>query len=126
MTTRSDYQNALRDRKILLSPGQFNFVRTCAELGFPALIALYITLSETWNWAYQTEITASLVGVNVFVGVLVKILRYRYDTSIQKYDGEMVVNLQDPMKDTFGLELTTSPADIPAKDELRLKVTEEK
>ena len=125
MTTRSEYQDGLRDRK-LVGSGTFDFIRTAAELGFPALIALYIALSEAWNWAYQTEITATLVAANVFVGVLVKILRYRYDTSIQKYDGEMVVNLQDPMKDTFGLELTTSPADIPAKDELRLKVTEEK
>ena len=126
MTTRSEYQDSLKDRKIHLSPNQFNFVRTAAELGFPALIAFYITLSETWNWPYQTQVTATLVAVNVLIGVVVKILRYRYDTSVQKYDGEMVVNLSDPLKDTFALQLSTNPAEIPKHDELRLKVVEEK
>lgn len=126
MITRSEYQNQLREANgLVLNEGTFNFLRMAAELGFPALIALYITLSETWNWGYQTEITATLVGLNVFIGVVVKIFRYRYDKSIEKYDGAVVVNQTDPMKSIFALEFNESPAQIPEMKEIRMKVVED-
>ena len=111
----------LKDQK-LVSTSTFDFVRTCAELGFPALIAFYIAVSEAWSWAYQTEITATLVAVNVLLGVAVKILRYKYDHSLQKFDGTMHYNLEDPEKSVFALEFDVNPGNIPDMKELRLNV----
>lgn len=116
----------LTDTKPLLSSQQFNLLRRFTELVLPALATFYFTMGGLWGWPKVTEVMGSIAAVSTLCGVILIWLRNQYENSTAKYDGEMVVNLEDPMKDTFRLEVPDPVETIPGSDELRLRVRHEK
>lgn len=112
--------------KPFLSNRQFNLLRAIVELVLPALGAFYFTISELWGLPYGIQIVGTIAAVATLAGICLRALRTKYDNSTAKYDGEMVVNLEDPMKDTFRLEVPDPVEKIPASEELRLRVRHEK
>ena len=124
MTTRSDYQEEVRERRPLLSDRQFNFLRRLVELFLPACGAFYYTLAEIWSLAYAGEVVGTIAAVTTLLGVLLVVLRSNYDKSDTKYDGDLVIEeTADPEEpNLMRLEVDTPLDMIPGQPELRLKV----
>ena len=112
--------------KPFLSNRAFNLLRRVVELFLPGLATFYFTLGQLWGLPWVTEVVGTIAAVATLAGVALIVLRGKYDNSMAKYDGEMVVNLADPMKDTFRLEVGDPVETIPNSDELRLRVRHEK
>ena len=111
--------------KPLISNRTFNYLRQLVEVVLPGFGALYFALAQIWGFPYAAELVATIAAVVTFLGLVLMWLRNQYDNSVAKYDGEVVVNQQDPMKDTFRLEIPDPVNHIATNDELRLRVRHE-
>lgn len=111
--------------KPLISNRKFNYLRRFNELVLPALAAFYVAIAQIFDLPYAPQVTATAVAVGTLAGVVLLWLRNQYDNSVAKYDGEVVVNQQDAMKDTFRLEIPDPVNHIATSDELRLRVRHE-
>lgn len=74
-----------------ISDGFYNKLRDSAQLGLPALGTLYFTLATIWGWPAREEVVGSIAALNVFVGVVVKILATKYNNSDARFDGVLKV-----------------------------------
>ena len=56
----------------------YDVLKWVVVIVFPAIIALYSTLSSTWAWPYAEQITATLAGIEVFLGTILQISSINY------------------------------------------------
>lgn len=63
----------------------YDFLVYLASIVLPALAVLYTALAEIWNLPYAKEIPATIMGVDTFLGALLKISQSRYNKSTPEY-----------------------------------------
>ena len=56
-----------------------------AGIVLPALAVLYTTLAEIWSLPYGKEIPATIMGVDTFLGALLKISKSKYEKADPEY-----------------------------------------
>lgn len=108
----------------LLSNRTYDLFKLAAQLGFPALGALYLTISGVWGLGFEKEIAATIAAVNTFLGVVVFIAGKAYNNSDAKYDGVINVSEDEDGLKVASLELKNfeNPADVVQQDEVLFKV----
>lgn len=117
----------------LLNNTTYDVVNDVITLGFPAAVTLYSGLAIVWGWPFETEVVATGGLLGVFFGVVLKIASKRYQKIVNAenrtllasggYDGTLRVNLSDPEKDTFRLDLGDhTPQDLMKKDFVAMQV----
>ena len=57
----------------------YDALKYVALIGLPALAVLWSTLSKVWDWPMQTQITATICAVDVFLGALLQISSNKYN-----------------------------------------------
>ena len=106
----------------LFSDKTYNVLRWFVELLLPGLGALYFGLSQLWALPNPAEVVGTISLLTIFFGSLIGISRSKYNSSPAKFDGALVFDETDPMKDTFTLEVGNLFDTVQTKDAVTLKV----
>lgn len=56
----------------------YDVLKWIALIVFPAVIALYSTLSGIWGWPYGEQITGTLAALEIFLGTVLQISNAKY------------------------------------------------
>ena len=83
----------------------------------PTISIMCFLLSEIITIPYIIEIFGCLAIIELFVGVLIRNIRVKY-----RYDGIMFINLSDPEKDVYRMELNDPLESMHNKDKIIFKV----
>lgn len=105
----------------LLSDEQYFLLNSLAVIVLPALGTLYFALAQIWGLPAAEQVVGSIVAVDTFLGVVVKIGETSYNNSTNKYSG--AINVSDTAEKTlYSLELNQDPASLKDMNEVRFKV----
>lgn len=69
-----------------LSNKVYDILKYIALIVLPALATLWATLGKIWGWPLVTEISASIMAVDFFLGALLKISTDQYNKEQQPPD----------------------------------------
>lgn len=109
-------------RKPIMSKSTYDIISMIAQYWLPAAGTLYFTLSQIWGLPYAEQVVGTILAVSLFLGVLLGYAKFYYNRSDERYDGELVIDTHDPMKDTYSLNVSTPILELENKDEISLKV----
>lgn len=120
----------------LFSNVTYDVLNNIVTIVFPAAVALYAGLAVLWGWENAEKVVASAGLVITFLGILVKVASNRYQKVLNAeaaagiprggFEGEIVINTTDPMKDTVRLNMPTVDfQDLAAKNKVTLEVVRE-
>lgn len=111
----------------LLGNTSYDVVKDIVTLGFPAAVTLYSGLAIIWGWGFSEEVVATGGLLSVFLGVVLKISSKRWEKLPEDvdYNGALVVNMTDPEKDNYQLELDQPWNELGKLTEIRIKVVDE-
>lgn len=110
------------ESKSLLSNQAYDTVKWIAQYVLPALGTLYFAVAKIWNLPYGEEVLGTITAVDLFLAAILGISKKSYNENEDRFDGAMVVNTTDPMKDTYTVVLDIPITEIEGKSELVLKV----
>lgn len=110
--------------KPMLGDRTYNFMKTWATVGLPALGALYFALAQIWHLPKAEEVVGSIAAVNTFLGVILGLSSKSYNKSDAKYVGEIKVE-ETGDKKTFSLVVNGDPDDLVKLPEATFKVAGE-
>lgn len=107
-----------------MNPKIINNVRLAAQYWIPALGTLMFTLGSIWDWSWTANAVGSIMAFDTFLGIL---LGYQTRGSVPgampgKFDGQIVLNTSDPVKDVYTLDLGDTLGDLENRDSVHLKV----
>lgn len=106
----------------LLSNGLYDALVWLVQIALPAAGTLYFALAGIWGLPNADKVVGTIVAVTVFLGVLLKLSSKSYNASDAKYDGELVVDENDPSKDVYRLEVNLPFEELRQKSALTLRV----
>lgn len=69
-----------------MSNKTYDILKYIAQIVLPALATLWATLGKIWSWPLVTEISASIMAVDFFMGALLKISSDKYNQEQQPPD----------------------------------------
>ena len=101
----------------------YDFLKWVVMIFLPALGAFYFGLSQFWDLPYVTEIVGSVSVTSIFLGALIGISSKSYDKNSAGFDGELVVNKDDPEKDVYSFVVYDGVDQLEGKDKLTIKVS---
>ena len=78
--------------KVMPAP-LYNALKFTALIILPAVGTLYFALAQVWGW--PDAITGTVVAVNTFLGVVVKVAQMIYDASGNRFDGSLLLEEND-------------------------------
>lgn len=106
-----------------MNPKTLNTLRLAAQYWIPALGTLMFTLGSIWDWSWTANAVGSIMAFDTFLGVL---LGYQTRGSVKGgFDGQLVINTTNPIKDVYTVDLGETLAKLPGKDSVTLKVVNE-
>lgn len=109
----------------ILGNTAYDVAKDATTIWLPAAATLYAALAAIWNLPFSVEVVGTVGAIVVFLGVVLKISSNRFNNQPVSYNGQLTVNMTDPMKDNFALAID-EPWDALAKnDEIRIKVVDE-
>jgi hypothetical protein len=108
-------------RDHLLSDQQYFLLNSLAVIVLPALGTLYFALAQIWGLPAGEQVVGSIVAVDTFLGVVVKVGEMSYNNSNSRYAGAINVSEQ-PDKTVYSLDLNHDPAELKNMDSVSFKV----
>jgi hypothetical protein len=106
-----------------MNPNQINVIRRAAQYWIPAAGTLLFTLGTIWGWSWTGNAVGSIMAFDTFLGV---VLGYQTRRSAPSaFDGQLVINTTNPIKDVYTVDLGETLAKLPGKDSVTLKVVNE-
>lgn len=104
----------------------YDALKFIALIALPALAVLYFALSSLWEWQYTVQILGTITALDTFLGVLLGISTSSYKKAVVSdgavTDGTLVIDTENPMKDTYSLEVETPFEELQNKKTITLKV----
>lgn len=88
----------------------YDALKALAQVWLPAAGTLYFALAQIWHLPDAEQVTGTVVAVDTFLGVILKISSVSYNKSDAKYDGSMDVILNPDGTKTMSLSLNADPA----------------
>lgn len=119
MTTTTPDPKPTRDH--LLSDFWYQVIKAMVMIMLPAAGALYFGLAQIWGFPGGEQVVGSIVVVDTFLGVVIKVGEASYDRSEAKFAGAINV-AQQPEKMVFSLDLNGQPEDLLEKKTVHFKV----
>lgn len=108
---------------IKVSNKTYDHLKPIVQVWLPALATLYFTLASIWGLPYAEQVVGTIAAFTTFLGLLLGISTKNYRKSQGfSFDGALVVDKVDALKDTYTLELFTPLGDLESKDEVKLEV----
>lgn len=101
-----------------------NNVRLAAQYWIPAIGTLLFTLGSIWDWSWTANAVGSVMAFDTFLGVLLGYQTRRSASGAVPggFDGQIVLNTSDPVKDVYTLDLGDTLADLENRKSVTLKV----
>lgn len=106
---------------MILNSPVYDKLKFFAQILLPALGTLYFALAGIWGLPHAEEIVGTIVALDTFLGVVLKISSDAYNKSDEKYDGSLNVFEDDSVK-RFTLTLEVPPEELERKDSILFKV----
>lgn len=101
----------------------YDAAKDTALIYLPALGALYYTLAAVWGLPAADEVLATIIAVDTFLGVILKISTVSYNNSAKSKDGTLIIDQSNPTKDSYLLDVTTPLEEVADAKTITLKVT---
>lgn len=99
----------------------YDVLKYIAVVFLPALGTLYFGLSQFWDIFEPEKVVGTIMVVDTFLGVLLKLSTDQYNESEEKFDGHITVH--DPKGDEGStLNVSIDPSSVGNKSEVTLKV----
>ena len=111
--------------KTLLNSTVYDITKDAITIVYPAAITLYAGMAVIWGWGFSEEIIASAGLIGVFLGVILKVSSKQYANQPVDYNGELVVNMTDPLKENYSLQIDKPWDELANLNEVRIKVVDE-
>ena len=109
-------------RDHLLSNRVYDVLNFIALVFLPALGTLYFTLAGIWGLPAAEQVVGTIVAVDAFLGVFLKVGTNSYNNSEAKYDGSIDVLPNKAGGQTYSLNLNGDPAYLHKVDQVSFKV----
>jgi hypothetical protein len=99
----------------------YDKLKFTAQILLPALGALYFGLAGIWGLPSAEEVVGTIVVVDTFLGVVLKVSQDQY---LNNKVGEGTLHVEPGVGDETGmrLELDETPEQLATKEEVRFKV----
>jgi len=113
---------------LALSDQLYDTLRHAVQYWLPALGTMYFGIAVIWGLPYGEQVLGTITAVSIFFGVVMGLSKKAYVASGgdgTKYDGALVVNTNDPMKDSYVLEVDTPLEELQGKSSITLKITDD-
>lgn len=100
----------------------YQTLKFLAQIGLPAVGALYFGLAQIWGLPKAEEVVGTITVLDTFLGVVLGLTTAAYNRSTAKYDGEVVLSLEDDGRRVFTFDLNEGPQSLESKSEVAFKV----
>lgn len=114
--------HAAKTTSLALSNKAYDVLKRTVEYVLPGLGTLYFTVATIWGLPYGEQVVGTLAAVAIFLAIFLGFSRKSFKEDERKYDGALVVDTKDPLKDTYSLELDGPLEDVQTRKEIILKV----
>lgn len=105
----------------LLTDKQYFILNNLAVVVFPAVGTLYFALAQIWGLPAAEQVIGTIVALDAFLGVLVKVGEASYDNSTAKFVG--AINVAElPDKTVYTLAMNHEPETLKNMDKATFKV----
>lgn len=99
-----------------------DILKYIAMIWLPAFGTLVFALTDLWSVSWGQQAVGTIMALDTFLGVILGISTRTYNMAGGNFDGHLIVDQEDPLKDTYTLDLKTPLSEIPGKTDIRLKV----
>lgn len=116
------------DKKPLLSNSAYDSLKWIVTIALPALATFYFAIAAIWGLPAAEEVVGTLAAIATLGGVLLGVSTRQYNTgeaANASYDGALVVNESDPLKDVYALKIDVPLSELKNKGVLSLKIEDE-
>lgn len=116
------------NKKPFLSDSTYNALKWAVAIGLPAISTFYFAIAAIWGLPYAEQVVGTLAAVATLGGVLLGVSSKQYNNledSQRIYDGALVVNESDPMKDVYSLQIDVPLSELKNKSGLNLKIQDD-
>lgn len=107
---------------MLLSNKVYDTLKWIAQYLLPASATLYFALAAIWGFPYGEQVVGTISAVTIFLGVLLGISTSTYVKSGADTDGTLQVDVSNPEKDIYRLQLNSDLENLAEKQKVTLKV----
>ena len=102
-----------------LKNGTYNVLKFIALVFLPALATAYFAVAAIWHLPHTEQVIGTISAVDTFLGALLHVSTKSYSPPT---NGALKVDLSDPAKETYTLDVTTPIEDIKKLSHLVLAV----
>lgn len=102
-----------------LKNGTYNVLKFIALVFLPALGTLVFALASAWHLKDPEQIIGTITAIDTFLGALLHVSTKSYSPPV---NGNFTVDLSNPDKEVYGLEMTTPIPELKNLDHVLLKV----
>lgn len=102
----------------MLSNKTYDAIRWVAQYFLPALGTLYVTIATIWGLPGGEQVSATVIALALFLGVIMGISKKSYTAGENQYDG--VLRIGDIEND--GLQVDRTLEELEGMDEIKIKV----
>ena len=105
----------------MLSDSAYNITKKTATIVLPAVSALYIALSQIWNFGHVDQVVGTVAAINTFLGVIIQLSKKSYYASSAPYVGEIKVKNHGEKK-VFSLVVDGDPEELENMSSANFKI----
>jgi len=102
-----------------LKNGTYNALKFIALVVLPAAATAYFAIAGIWHLQHTEQVIGTISAVDTFLGALLHVSTKSYSPPT---NGALKVDLSDPAKETYTLDVTTPLEDIKKLSHLVLAV----
>lgn len=111
------------DKPPFLSNKAYDALKYLALVLLPALGTLYFAIASIWGLPYAEQVVGTIVAVDTFLGLALRLAAKSYDASDSKYDGVVEVEDKPDGGKTYSLVVHGDPAEVLSEnDQLLFKI----
>ena len=107
---------------MMLSNKVYDTLKWIAQYLLPACGTLYFALAGILGLPYGEQIVGTISAITIFLGVILGISSATYVKSGANTDGTLQVDISNPEKDIYRLQLNSDLSDLADKSKISLKV----
>lgn len=118
----SDGTVATPTKKPFLTDRQYEILKYVAQIILPALGTLYFALAGLWGLPAAEQVVGTIVAVDVFLGVVLRLSTVAYEKNDGNYDGTVgIIEFADGTQ-KVKFDVQTDPDELTSGKQVSFKV----
>lgn len=90
----------------------YDVLKWIALIVLPAFATLYSFLADTWDLANADKVVGTIVAIDTFLGIILKISTNQYYKKGKNFDGEINFIEQDGEDEKVRFDINKDPVDV--------------